>query len=273
LRPHVQLDAFLTPNWAASFVVASDPAPANLGHTQALESAIAELDSLPTVLFRSGNPVLEGGWHEEFSVRHKLTARTRLEVAAFHDSAKHQAIFGSGPAANPNFVPDLLSNAYLYDAGNTSSWGARLAYRQKLSGTFEVAAVYDWAGALSPVGAISPTSLDFLNNTATQNHHSLAGRISGKLPRAGTQLAASYKWVSGTTLSRVDAFGETESHMDPNLHVSIRQPLPGLNRRWEAMADFSNLLAQGYVSANGLDSRIVLVPVLRAFRGGVSFQF
>ena len=44
--------------------------------------------------------------------------------------------------------------------------------------------------------------------------------------------------------------------MDPNLHLSIRQPLPGLNGRWEALADFSNLLAQGYVTVNGQDSRI-----------------
>jgi len=71
----------------------------------------------------------------------------------------------------------------------------------------------------------------------------------------------------------VDPFGETASQMDPNLHLSIRQPLPGLNGRWEARADFSNLLAQGYVSANGVESRIVFAPVLRAFRGGVSFQF
>jgi hypothetical protein len=71
----------------------------------------------------------------------------------------------------------------------------------------------------------------------------------------------------------MDQFGEAAYGMDPNLHLSIRQPLPGFNGRWEALADFSNLLAQGYVTVNGQDSRMMLVPVLRSFRGGVSFQF
>jgi hypothetical protein len=39
------------------------------------------------------------------------------------------------------------------------------------------------------------------------------------------------------------------------------------------LADFSNILAQGYVTVNGQDSRMMLVPILRSFRGGVSFQF
>ncbi len=77
----------------------------------------------------------------------------------------------------------------------------------------------------------------------------------------------------GTALSPLDAFGEAAYQIDPNLHLSFRQPLPGLNGRWEALADFSNLLAQGYVTVNGQDSRMQFVPILRSFRGGVSFQF
>jgi len=82
-------------------------------------------------------------------------------------------------------------------------------------------------------------------------------------------------WISGATLSRLDAFGEAAYQMDPNLHVSLRQPLPGFGPagRWEVLADFGNLLAQGYMPVNGQESRIMLVPVLRSFRGGVSFQF
>ena len=98
-------------------------------------------------------------------------------------------------------------------------------------------------------------------------------RISGKLPRAGTQFAASYKWVAGTALTPTDAFGEAANQIDSNLHLSIRQPIPGSNGRWEALADFSNLLAQGYVTATGQDARFAFAPILRSFRGGVSFQF
>jgi len=273
VRPHAILNTNIAPSLVASVIVAANPPSAHWGQTGELESTIEELDSLPIVLFRNGNPVLEDGWHEELSVRRKMTARSTLEVAAFHDSARHQAIFGSGPTADPDFVQDAFSTAFLYDGGNTDSWGSRVAYRQRLSDTVEIAAIYAAAGALTPDGELTSASSNLRDSFMTRNHQSLAGRVSGKIPKAGTQFSASYKWVSGATLSRIDAFGETAYQTDPNLHLSIRQPLPGLNGRWEAMADFSNLLAQGYVPVSGQDSRIMLVPVLRSFRGGVSFQF
>jgi hypothetical protein len=273
LRPHAQLNASLTPGWMATLIVAANPPSEQWGRTGALESAIDELDSLPPVLFHDGKPVLEGGWHQELSVKRKMGSQSTLEVAAFHDSTRDQAIFGTGAAASPEFVQDAFSTAFLYDGGNSSFWGTRAAYRQKLSDDLEVAAIYAWAGAVTPQGELNTMSSDLRDSFATRNHHSLAARISGKIPRSGTQFSASYKWISGTTLSRMDQFGEAAYQMDPNLHLSIRQPLPGLNGRWEALADFSNLLAQGYVTVNGQESRMLLCPNLRSFRGGVSFQF
>ena len=275
LRPHAQLDADLAPGWTASLLVASSTADVRTANAEALQSAIAELDSLPTVLFRDGRPVLEGRWHEEVSVKHKLSDRASLETAAFHDDARHQAIFGSGPTTSPDFFQDGFSNAFLYDGGRMNSWGARAAYLEKLSSNLEFAMVYSWAGTLTPQGEMTTTAADLRNSFATRNHHSVAGRVSAKLPRAGTQFTASYMWISGATLSRLDAFGEAAYQIDPNFHLSFRQPLPGfgLAGHWEVLADFGNLLAQGYMPVNGQDSRIMLVPVLRSFRGGVSFQF
>ena len=273
LRPHAVLNAKLAPSLTASLILAANPPSEQWGRTGALESAIDELDSLPPVLFRNGSPVLEGGWHQEFSVRRKVGSQATFEVAAFHDSSRDQAIFGTGTAASPEFVQDALSPAFLYDGGNSSSWGSRAAYRQKLSDDLEVAAIYAWAGALSPGGEPNSAFSDLRDSFTTRNHHSVAARISGKIPQSGTQFSASYKWISGTALSRMDQFGEAAYEMDPNLHLSIRQPLPGLNGRWVALADFSNLLAQGYVTVNGQDSRMMLAPVLRSFHGGVSFQF
>jgi hypothetical protein len=273
LRPHAQLTASLAPGWMATLIVAANPPSEQWGRTGALESAIDELDSLPPVLFHNGSPVLEGGWHQELGVKRKMGSQSTLEVAAFHDSTRDQAIFGSGSAANPEFIQDAFSTAFLYDGGNSSFWGTRAAYRQKVSDDLEVAAIYAWAGALSPSRELNVVSSDLRDSFMTSNHHSLAARVSGKIPRSGTQFSASYKWIAGATLSRMDQFGEAAYQIDPNLHLSIRQQLPGFNGRWEALADFSNLLAQGYVTVNGQDSRMMLVPILRSFRGGVSFQF
>jgi len=273
LRPHAQLIGQLAPGWTATLIVAANPPSEQWGRSGALESAIDELDSLPPVLFHNGSPVLEGGWHQEISVKRKVSDNSAVEVAAFHDSSRDQAIFGTGATASPEFVQDAFSPAFLYDGGNSSFWGARFAYRQKLSNNLEVATIYSWAGALTPNGALTTTSADLRDSFTTSNHHSVAARLSGKIQQSKTEFAASYKWISGTTLSRMDQFGEAAYQMDPNLHLSIRQPLPGLNGRWVALADFSNLLAQGYVTVNGQDSRMVLAPILRSFRGGVSFQF
>src|SRR3984893_6498953 len=52
IRPPAQLDANLAPGWTASFLIASSTADVRLEQTETLQSAIAELDSLPMVLFR-----------------------------------------------------------------------------------------------------------------------------------------------------------------------------------------------------------------------------
>ena len=273
LRPHGQLDATFSPTgWPPWWSPRTLPWP-NGDRQTPCSRRLRRSIAFPAVLFRDGGPVLEGGWHEEISVKHKLTDRSSVEAAGFHDAARHQAIFGSGPATSPDFIQDTFSSAFLYDGGRTSSWGTRVAYRDKLSDNLEFAAIYAWAGALSPSADFSSAPTDLRDSFVTRNHHSLAARVFGRIPRSGTQIEASYKWISGTTLSRLDAFGEAAYQIDPNLHLSIRQPLPGLNGRWEALADFSNLLAQGYVTVNGQDSRMLFVPVLRSFRGGVSFQF
>jgi hypothetical protein len=275
VRPHAELDAKLSRSWTATVVATANPSANQPVQTDALQSAIAQLDSLPAVLFRGGQPVFDGSWHQEASVKHQWGERASFETAAFRDASRHQAIFGTGLANNPDFFQDAFSNAFLYDGGQTSSWGARAAYRQKISSGVEVAAVYSWAGALSPQGELASSLADLRDSFATRNHHSLAARVSGKMPHTGTTFAASYKWISGTTLSRLDSYAEAMYQLEPNLHLSVRQPLPGfgLGGHWEALADFSNLLDQGSVPVKGQDARMVLIPVVRSFRGGVSFQF
>jgi hypothetical protein len=273
LRPHAQFNAKLAPSLTASVILAANPPSEQWGRAGSLESAIGELDSLPPVLFHNGSPVFEGGWHQEISVKRKMSNRSTFEMAAFHDSTRDQAIFGSGATASPQFVQDAVSPAFLYDGGNSSSWGGRAAYRQKLSDDWEIAAIYAWAGALTPGSELNSASGELRDSFMTSNHHSVAAKVTGKIERSKTQISASYKWVSGIALSHMDEFGEAAYDLDPNLHLSVRQPLPGLSGRWEALADFSNILAQGYVTVNGQSAPMMLVPVLRSFRGGVSFQF
>jgi len=275
LRPRIELDARISPEWEIFARAAAMPTVPEDPHTGSLETALTSLDSLPALMWRSGSPMLEGGWHEELGFQRRVGAHAYLEVSGFRDSLTNVAIYGRGPAGSPwgDYLRDYLSGAILYDGGSSDSWGTHVAYRQKLSEDLEISAVYAWAGALA-VG--DPTESATLRDALeTRYRHSLAARVAARIPGAGTHIVASYKWVSGPTVSRQDPFGEAAYQLDPFLDISIRQPIPTffMNGRWEALADFRNLLGEGYSAVNGRDGGILLVPSVRSFRGGLSFQF
>lgn len=272
LRPSAQINYQINPNLRASVNLASRPWTHNHGQTNALQSALQELDAFPTVLLRDGRPVMEGGWHEEISLERKFNENASLTAGVFRDRSNHTALFGRGLAAQADFLQDFYSDAFAYDGGGSGSPGSRVAYKQKLPDGTELVFLYAWAGALVPVE--NPESLLLRDALESRQRHSVAARITTRLPRTGTQLSASYKWLSGPVAARHDAFGEVAYQVDPFLNLSVRQPLPSLfSTKVEALADFRNLLAQGYVPVNTADGRVVLIPAFRTFRGGFSFQF
>ncbi len=157
LRPRLELDAKVSDAWRAALIFTEEPGglgnldPDDHDSNAALAAAVSDLDSFPTLLWRGGSPVLEGGWHEEIAAERKLGTRSQLQVAAFHDDDRNVAVYGRGgdlPAAD--YLQDYFSNAFAYDGGSMNSWGTRVAVREKLSDDIEVTAVYAFAGALGP---------------------------------------------------------------------------------------------------------------------------
>jgi hypothetical protein len=278
LRPRAELNTRITDEWTTSLIFASmpdGPGPLEANDAQpggALAAALNELDAFPALLWRQGRPVLQNGLHEEMAVERKIGNRGKFQIAGFHDDNSHVAVFGRGrelPAAD--YFQDYFSNGFAYDGGSSSSWGSRVALRERLDGDVELTAIYSFGGALTPSEVADGLLRDAFR---TAQRHSLGAGISTKVPRFGTKIQAGYKWVNGTTFSSVDAYGESVFQMEPYLHLVIRQPLPKFALgRWEAIADCNNLLAQGYVSTNSRDGRVVLVPAFRTFRGGLSVQF
>jgi len=279
VRPRLSLETKLGTEWRGNLVFAVQSSSPNGIETNgedlesALSSALSELDAFPTLMWRDGRPVIQGGWHEEISAERRLGENGKLQIAGFHDDSHHIAVFGRGNDLPPQeYFEDVFSNAFAYDGGSASSWGGRVAYREKLSDDVEVTALYAMAGALAP-GAFSEGGVlrDFLRMTPRQ---SVGVNISTRFPRTGGRVTAGYKWISGPTVSRVDGYGESLYQMDPYLHVSVRQQLPKFGPgRWEAIADCDNLFAQGYVTVNTREGQVALVPAFRTFRGGLSLQF
>lgn len=273
VRPRVELAVQLAPHWQASVLVASRPWPSQSPEAATpLESAVDSFDAFPTMLFHNGKPVLESGWHEEVAVGRALRNNGRVMVAAFHDRSSNMAVYGQGtPANNSEFLQDFFSDGFAYDSGNADSFGMRAAYQQKFSDRLSATMVYAWAGALAPLAQVAPDA-DLRDVLATRQLHSVAGSVSSKLPFVKTQVAAGYKWLSGMAVSRQDEFGEAYFGLDPYFNLVVRQPIPCMHHM-QAVADFGNLLAQGYIPLTTRDGRVVLVSAYRTFRGGVSVQF
>jgi len=278
LRPRLELDAKVSGNWSAAIIFAEEPGgmgnldPDDRESGSALAAAVNALDSFPTLLWRNGSPVLEGGWHEEIAATRKLGTHGQLQVAAFHDDNSHVAVYGrGGELPTTDYLQDYFSNAFAYDGGSMNSWGTRVALREKLTDDIEIAAVYAYAGALSPSVFTEGALRDMLK---TSMHNSAGASVTATVPHSRTKVTAGYKWVSGTTVSRLDSYGESLYQMDPYVHLGIRQTLPKFGPgRWEAIANCDNILAQGYVSVNSRDGQTMLVPAFRTFRGGLSVQF
>ncbi|MBZ5539045.1 MAG: carboxypeptidase-like regulatory domain-containing protein [Acidobacteriia bacterium] len=278
LRPRTEVDVRVNEDWRAALVFAGQPGVPSLASSgeedrnAALVSVLDQLDTFPALLWRNGRPVLEGGWHEELSAQRKLGARGSLQIAAFHDDNRHVALFGRGSdLASENFLHDFFSNGLATDGGASSAWGTRLAVREKAGENTELTVVYGFAGALAPD---EQPGAEFREALRTRQRHTLSADIKTRVPWLGTQVNAGYKWISGRILSRPDSFGETLFQNDPYLHINVRQALPKFAPgHWEALAECQNLLAQGYVPMSGRDGSVVVVPVFRSFRGGVSVQF
>jgi hypothetical protein len=273
IRPLGELVYRLSNDWTASFTVASRPWAHAHGNSDALQSTLEELDAFPTLMMRDGRPVLETGWHQELAAHGQLGRNVRLTFSLFNDQASHTALMGRGDLADSDAFQDFYSNAFTYDGGASGGLGARVAWQQRLSEDSEFLLLFASGPALALEESAGGDSLR--DSLRAVNRQSFAARFSTRLPRARTKLSASYKWIGGPVVSRQDAFGEVTYQVDPFLNLSLRQPIPGslFSARVEALADFRNLLAQGYVPVNTGDGQVLLIPAFRSFRGGFSFQF
>jgi Carboxypeptidase regulatory-like domain len=273
LRPRVAVDVRVAHGWKASAIVSERPWQNDTGTPSGMQSAVDALDAYPTVLLDHNRPVTENDLHDEVAIEHAFSKNAQVMAAFFHDSSTNTAVIGRGGLADaPDFLQDYFSQAFAYDGGRSSSSGARVAYKQQLGQHLSTAVVYAYAGALAPGEEIPAGSLR--DELATQYRHSVAARASTRVPRLGTLITTSYKWLSGPTVSQQDPYGESLYGIAPYLSMQIKQPLPGFfSGHMEVEADAGNLLAQGYVPIATQHGRVILVPAYRYFRGGLSLQF
>ncbi len=281
-RPIVKLEYQLSPSNEFSMRYGA----ARVEGGGSLLDRVGTLTAFPRVTMRGYRPELETLNHAELAFTHKMGRNSRLELAAYRDNFENTALWGFGGAQvlsglGGTFLPNPAANGVTLNAGNYTSSGVRAALSRSIGGSVQVAVLYSLGDALS---------VDALNNRGEESQlktlrsvlrprrsQVLGGRLAARIPVCKTQIITTYEWLPAGRVSEVDPYGQANSQLQPYLGIQIRQPLPALAflpARIEALADFRNLLAQGYTTVSQAgDESLILTPAYRSFRGGFSVQF
>jgi len=276
VKPFGSVDVHLSPDTVVGYRYAS--AEPNMAGGKGFASSMGEMiESGPRVSMMERGAVLEKARHQEVSLSHRRR-NTSVQLAAYRDKIRNTALTGAGDMNGPmsEFLPDLYSETFTYNAGQLNTDGVRVVLQQKFSPELTATLNYSWGGVLDVTG--NDVSWSNVRSSIHQEwRHSVGVKLSGRAPGTGTQWATSYRVANQKSLTPVDMFDCSPGQMDPYWNVFIRQPIPGtgfLPGKMEALVDLRNLLAQGYVPVIGRDGHtLYLVQSARAVRGGLAFVF
>jgi hypothetical protein len=280
-RPYMKAEYELSP--ASSLVVRHGAARVDNG--QSLLDRVGALTSFPRITMQGYRPQLERLTHSEASYTRRVGRKTRVEAAAYHDRYHNAALWGFGDGDTlsglaGNYFANPAADGVTLNAGHYSSSGVRASLARKLGDATEVSLLYAMGDALTAGGTKEPQTgpaKDLRSSLRTRRTQTVGGRLATRIPRSRTSITTSYLWIPAGRLNSVDPVGQANLQIQPYLGVQIRQPLPNLAflpARIEALADFRNLLSQGYVPVGGSgDESLLITPAYRSFRGGFSVQF
>ncbi|MBI2819273.1 MAG: TonB-dependent receptor [Acidobacteria bacterium] len=230
----------------------------------------------------AANPVLEGGRHIEVQWEQHWGPRIRFQATAFYDMLSQTAVSLAYPESDAfatGLLRDPFSDRYFLSGGSAVSPGARLAVATPLSPNTELIVGYSYSGTLeAPSRVLTVADSSALRALFhTQGESSFTLKLNSYIPATHTRFISSYRWLASNAVAVSDPYDHGLSNSDPFLNLYILQPIPSpeiLPGQFEAVAEFSNLLAQGYLTLRSPSgSTGTLFPIPRSFRGGFNFVF
>ena len=257
------------------------PTATRLGQDAALRSNVRQLGMFPRVAVVQGRPTVQRSEHVEVAYRETF-GDNMIEAAVYRDSIRDAAISAAVPEGvfgEGELVPDLYSAAATLNGGNYRTPGVRVSYSRKIRDRLQAALGYGYAGVLAPTRAQlrSAVSDELRQVLEAQGAHLLVASVSTELPGARTVMTGSYQWSSRESVLPADPFNDFASRSAPGLNLVLRQPLPsvaGMPGKFEASADFRNLLKTGYVPLQVPDGRVLnLLQAIRSYSGALSYIF
>jgi hypothetical protein len=277
-QPHVNLEYQVT----AQTMLSAKFGSVRADGTNSLMERLGMLNAFPQITERDGHLAVEQVNHTEASLNHRVGRTGRVQAAAYHDGVRNAAVWGLGTSAYGAFagnaLPSPVAKGVVINGGNFQSSGFRAVFAQTFGSHVEVLGGYTSGQALSAAGYTANGSLRYAPDMLRPRQtNAFLGKVTADVPGTHTRISTSYEWVSADRVTLVDPAGQASVGVQPYLGLEIRQPIPTPNFlpvHIDAVADFQNLLSQGYVPAGeGNTKPVVLTSGYRYIRGGFSVQF
>ncbi|MGH9535958.1 MAG: hypothetical protein ACRD2E_13995, partial [Terriglobales bacterium] len=193
------------------------------------------------------------------------------------------AVAGSGAdaadLASGDVLPDVFNNMFSADGGNYAGTGARVVYARQMAHGMNAVVEWTEGAVLAPRSgeAAPPPPGRVAAFLAAAQRQAVTLKWAVVVPRTGAHLTCSYRWLNGASATALDPYDDSFASSDAYANLTLRQPLPDfgwIGGKVEALAEFHNLLAQGYIPVISADGHLLyLVQSARSFRGGLRINF
>ncbi|HWR49550.1 MAG TPA: carboxypeptidase-like regulatory domain-containing protein [Bryobacteraceae bacterium] len=245
------------------------------GSAVELQQDVSALALFPRVSIADGRARVQRTQSIEAGYRKTVGSRT-YSVGMHRETVNNTAVTVLGVAGiqpGSDLLPDLFSRSYVLNAGRHKNSGYVAAVTQSLGRNLDATIAWSTGEALTTKQSDVLLLAELRQAVTAKRRHSMTARISGTVPPSGTQFVTSYQWANVDSLTAPHLYMTQRVREGLGLNVRVRQPIPYLGRRIEAVADLRNLLAQGYMPLNSAGRRVMMVHTPRSVRGGLSFIF
>lgn len=241
-------------------------------------------DPTPQVTMADFRPHIERARHQEVQYSDSLTPNDVLQAALFSDHYDNAVVNGRMSGAMPdlmtsgNFLPDLFSNMFSTSGGSYGGNGFRIGYQHRFGEDLSMAIGYASGMVLAPASSSLQDASSMVSSLSAARREAWTLRLEATAPRTHTRLICSYRGLNGPSATGLDLYDDSVARSDSFANLTVRQPLPHFfgsgGSRVEALLEFRNLLAQGYLPFISADGKTVyLIQSARSFRGGFSINF
>ncbi len=214
---------------------------------------------------------LTSPFQHEFGNRLNLGQNRVTHTEASTDQSLAGMRFTVGAYTDDFASTAYASNSYAAEVPFRRSRGFRTSLQKPLGSLMEGTLGYTFG---SGIQANEPFS-----ELTQRNFHVVAARLNSEIHTTGTQVAATYRWISGTSITIIDPYQEAFDSASPGISLMFIQAIPYLGRfipgKLEAQVDVRNLLAKAnselYQSANL--RRVEFLQPARSVRGGIKLKF